>query len=71
MLGEVASDTSRGWRRAATAEARPATPEEHERIWAAALAIWPAWAGYAKRAQRPIPIMVLEPAEPGTHTHGM
>ena len=29
---------------------RLATPEERERIWAAALAIWPAWAGYAERA---------------------
>lgn len=35
---------------------RPATPEERERIWSAALAIWPAWRDYAKRAQRPIPI---------------
>jgi deazaflavin-dependent oxidoreductase (nitroreductase family) len=41
--------------------ARPATPEEHERLWTAALAIWPAWAGYAERAQREIPIVVLVP----------
>ena len=44
---------------------RLATAEERERIWAAALAIWPAWAGYAERAQRPISMVVLEPAEPG------
>jgi deazaflavin-dependent oxidoreductase (nitroreductase family) len=43
---------------------RPATAEERARIWAAALAIWPAWASYATRAQRPIPMVVLEPAEP-------
>lgn len=43
--------------------ARPATADEHERIWSAALVIWPAWAGYAARAQREIPIVVLEPAE--------
>jgi deazaflavin-dependent oxidoreductase (nitroreductase family) len=39
---------------------RPATPDEHERIWSVALTIWPAWAGYADRAQRDIPIVVLE-----------
>ncbi len=43
---------------------RLATPEERARIWAVALAIWPAWAGYAERAQRPIPLVVLESAEP-------
>jgi deazaflavin-dependent oxidoreductase (nitroreductase family) len=42
---------------------RPAAPDEHERIWSAALTIWPAWAGYAKRAQRDIPIVVLDPME--------
>jgi deazaflavin-dependent oxidoreductase (nitroreductase family) len=41
--------------------ARPATPEEHEHLWTAALAIWPAWAGYAERARREIPIVVLVP----------
>lgn len=43
--------------------ARLAMSDEHMRIWSAALAIWPAWAGYAKRAQREIPIVVLDPAE--------
>jgi hypothetical protein len=37
------------------------TPAERERIWSAALVIWPAWAGYAERAQRDIPIVALEP----------
>ncbi len=45
-----------------SAHARPATPDERERIWPVALAIWPAWAGYAERARREIPIIVLEPA---------
>jgi deazaflavin-dependent oxidoreductase (nitroreductase family) len=43
--------------------ARPTTAEERELIWSAALSIWPAWKGYAKRAQREIPIVVLEPIE--------
>jgi deazaflavin-dependent oxidoreductase (nitroreductase family) len=43
--------------------ARLATPDERARIWSAALALWPAWASYAMRAQREIPIIVLDPAE--------
>ncbi len=43
--------------------ARSATAEERERIWSAALSIWPAWADYRRRAQREIPIVVLEPME--------
>ena len=48
-------------RRKWTIRARPATPEEWPHLWSAALAIWPAWAGYAVRARREIPIVVLEP----------
>ncbi len=44
-------------------QARPATPDERERVWSAALTIWPAWAGYAERARRDIPIVMLDPAE--------
>ena len=51
----------RRWR----VRARSTTPEERERIWAAALAIWPAWAGYAARAGREIPIIALEPQDLG------
>jgi F420H(2)-dependent quinone reductase len=40
---------------------RPATPEERESLWPAALTIWPAWADYAERAQREIPIVILVP----------
>ena len=47
----------RRWR----VRARPTTTEERERIWSAALKVWPAWAGYAARAQREIPIVALEP----------
>ena len=49
----------RRWR----VRARPVTDEERERVWSAALAIWPAWAGYAARARREIPIVALEPLE--------
>jgi deazaflavin-dependent oxidoreductase (nitroreductase family) len=49
---------------------RLATPEEHARIWSAALLIWPAWSTYAKRARRPIPIVVLEPASGGASSAG-
>jgi F420H(2)-dependent quinone reductase len=48
-------------RRRLLVRARPATPEEHERLWTAALSIWPAWAGYTERARREIPIVVLVP----------
>jgi deazaflavin-dependent oxidoreductase (nitroreductase family) len=47
----------RRWR----VRARPVTDEERERVWSAALVIWPAWAGYATRARREIPIVALEP----------
>ena len=47
--------------------ARPTTPAEHERVWSAALQIWPAWAGYAERAQREIPIVILERTDRGHH----
>ncbi len=43
--------------------ARLTTPEEHARVWAKALLIWPAWSGYADRAQREIPIVALDPVE--------
>lgn len=46
-----------------SARVRLATQGERERIWPAALKIWPAWADYAERARREIPIVVLEPVE--------
>lgn len=42
--------------------ARPATSEEHERLWTAALVIWPAWARYAERVRHEVPIVVLVPS---------
>ncbi|WIG58966.1 MAG: hypothetical protein OJF49_001713 [Ktedonobacterales bacterium] len=54
-------------RRRWSVHARPATSSEHERIWSAALVIWPAWASYADRAQRDIPIVVLDPARETPH----
>jgi F420H(2)-dependent quinone reductase len=47
-------------RRRWAARARVATAEERAVIWPAALAMWPAWAGYARRARREIPLVVLE-----------
>ncbi len=52
-------------RRRWSVSARLATPEERERIWPAALTIWPAWAGYANRAHREIPLILLEPPMAG------
>lgn len=43
--------------------ARPATEAERTRLWAAALTIWPRYADYAERAERVIPIVVLEPVD--------
>ncbi|WP_430333147.1 nitroreductase/quinone reductase family protein [Rhodococcus sp. ACT016] len=49
--------------------AREAEGAERERLWRLGLSIYPAWAGYAKRAtDRRIPVMVLESVaspEPG------
>jgi deazaflavin-dependent oxidoreductase (nitroreductase family) len=47
-------------RRRWAVRARRATPDERARVWSAALVIWPAWAGYAERARREIPILVLD-----------
>jgi F420H(2)-dependent quinone reductase len=48
-------------RRRWSVQVRPATPTERERVWPAALAVWPPWAEYAERARREIPIVILEP----------
>ena len=41
--------------------ARIATPEERERLWPKAVAIWPSFEQYQARTQRLIPMVVLEP----------
>ncbi|HEU5439076.1 MAG TPA: nitroreductase family deazaflavin-dependent oxidoreductase [Ktedonobacterales bacterium] len=50
-------------RRRWSVRARPATEAERVRLWAAALKIWPRYAGYAERARRVIPIVVLDPVK--------
>jgi deazaflavin-dependent oxidoreductase (nitroreductase family) len=45
-----------------TVAAREATPEEHERIWPQAVAVWPDYDVYQSRTDRRIPVVILEPA---------
>lgn len=66
-LEECSEATVQLKRRRWPVRARLTTPDEREQIWSAALVIWPAWAGYSKRAQRDIPIVALEPAKPQSH----
>lgn len=40
--------------------AREVSGDERERLWAAAVATYPGYAGYAERAGREIPVIVLE-----------
>jgi F420H(2)-dependent quinone reductase len=42
--------------------ARVATPEERERLWSLAVAVWPGYEDYRVRTEREIPLVVLEPA---------
>lgn len=44
------------------ARARTATGEERERLWARAVEIWPHYDEYQQRAEREIPVVVLERA---------
>jgi len=41
--------------------ARPATAEEHERLWPIVTTVNPGYARYARRTSRPIPLVVLAP----------
>ena len=41
--------------------AREATAGERGPLWAKALKAWPGYAGYARRAGREIPLVILEP----------
>jgi proline iminopeptidase len=43
------------------AHARTATGEERERLWKLAALQWPAYDDYAKKTEREIPVVVLEP----------
>jgi deazaflavin-dependent oxidoreductase (nitroreductase family) len=42
--------------------ARVATAGERERLWGLAVAVWPGYDDYRARADREIPLVVLEPA---------
>ena len=56
-------DDSRAWitrgSRTEAVIARPATPEEHAHLWPVITAVNPGYAGYARRTQRSIPVVVL------------
>jgi deazaflavin-dependent oxidoreductase (nitroreductase family) len=41
--------------------ARVANPEEHKRLWPKALRVYGGYADYQKRAERQIPLVILEP----------
>ncbi len=43
--------------------AREATPSERAAFWPRFVAAYPGYAGYERRTSRPIPVVVLEPAE--------
>ena len=43
------------------ARARTAQGEERERLWRLAAEQWPAYDDYAKKTDREIPVVVLEP----------
>jgi len=43
--------------------AREATPEERVRLWAAVTSIAPGYLRYEQRTDRPIPLVILEPAD--------
>jgi deazaflavin-dependent oxidoreductase (nitroreductase family) len=44
-----------------TARARTVTGEERVRLWEKALEFWPPYADYAKKTEREIPVVVLDP----------
>ena len=41
--------------------ARVATPEERERLWPRAVAVWGPYESYQRRTDRQIPLVILEP----------
>jgi F420H(2)-dependent quinone reductase len=41
--------------------ARPATPQERERLWPRAVAAWGPYESYQRRTRRQIPLVILEP----------
>ena len=45
--------------------ARPATREEHTRLWPVITGVHPGYAAYQRRTDRPIPVVILSPESPG------
>jgi deazaflavin-dependent oxidoreductase (nitroreductase family) len=58
LCDEPRATVTRGTR-AEPVTARPATAEEHARLWPLITATHPGYAAYARRTTRPIPVMVL------------
>lgn len=52
--------------RKVTARARTAEGAERERLWQDALKVWPPYADYARKTEREIPVVVLEPVGAGS-----
>lgn len=44
------------------AKARTATGAERDKLWEKALKFWPPYADYAKKTERQIPVVILDPA---------
>jgi len=61
LLATPEATITRG-RREERVVARPATAEEHERLWPIVTTVNPGYARYARRTSRPIPLVVLAPA---------
>jgi deazaflavin-dependent oxidoreductase (nitroreductase family) len=43
------------------AQARPATPEEKQKLWPIMTREWPAYDSYQEKTDRDIPVVILEP----------
>ena len=48
------------------AKARTATGAERDKLWEKALKFWPPYADYAKKTERQIPVVVLDPVDKKT-----
>jgi len=49
--------------------ARHATPHEHARFWPLLLQVYPPFARYQSRTDRPIPLLILHPIDPELYQH--
>jgi deazaflavin-dependent oxidoreductase (nitroreductase family) len=64
LLGHPQAEVQVG-RETRAVVARPATADEHTRLWAEITAIAPGYLEYERRAPRPIPLAILQPVETG------